>query len=102
MSHHKIYEAHRTLDRVELANQLRTLADELDSGGVITYGSGSTAGTLDLPEKLRGTLKITHAAHGDSVKISARLAFPDIETTDAAESEPSDTDEDWETDDPYA
>ncbi|MVU78310.1 hypothetical protein GPX89_13780 [Nocardia sp. ET3-3] len=103
MTHHKIYEAHRILDRVELADQLRALADELDAGGVITYGSDGDAGTLALPDKLRGALKITRSGPGDHIKIVARLRFPDPESgTGTPDTDGDPADADWEIDDPYA
>lgn len=97
MTHHKIYEEQRTLDRTELADQLRELADELDARGAITYGSGGTTGTLVLPDKLRGTVEITRSDHDNHTKLVARLRFTDSDTGDDEAD-----DGEWEIDDPYA
>ncbi|MFD7844890.1 amphi-Trp domain-containing protein [Nocardia sp. NPDC059764] len=99
MTHHKIYEEQRTLDRVELADQLRELADELDARGAITYGSGGTTGALPLPDKLRGEVEITRSDHDGRTKVVARLRFTG---TDTESDEDTDDDADWEIDDPYA
>ncbi|MFD6354857.1 amphi-Trp domain-containing protein [Nocardia tengchongensis] len=96
MTHHKIYEEQRALDRSELADQLRELADELDARGAITYGSGGTTGTLVLPDKLRGEVEITRSGHDNHTKLVARLRFTD------SDSAGDDDDAEWEIDDPYA
>lgn len=98
MTHHKIYEEQRTLDRSEFAGQLRELADELDASGSITYGSGGTSGTLALPDKLRGEVKITRSGDDHHTKLVARLRFTDPATDDSD----NDDDGEWEIDDPYA
>ncbi|MEU1430166.1 amphi-Trp domain-containing protein [Nocardia sp. NPDC005746] len=103
MTHRKIYEEQRTLDRVELADQLRELADELDARGAITYGSGGTTGTLILPDKLRGEVEITRSDHDGRTKVVARLRFTGTESdVDTEDEQEDDEDADWEIDDPYA
>ncbi|MTE14317.1 amphi-Trp domain-containing protein [Nocardia aurantiaca] len=109
MTHHKIHEEHRTLDRAELADRLRRVADELDSGSVITYGGDGTTGTLALPDKLHGELEITSAKHDGHIKLVARLHFTEPKSENATRAEAldrTDTDEtdadEWEADDPYA
>ncbi|MGW4351900.1 amphi-Trp domain-containing protein [Nocardia sp. NPDC004582] len=101
MTHHKIYEEQRILDRVELADQLRELADELDARGAISYGSGGTTGTLTLPDKLHGEVEITRSDHDDRTKVVARLHFTDTDTDQDTGVDKND-DEEWEIDDPYA
>ncbi|WP_458685727.1 amphi-Trp domain-containing protein [Nocardia tengchongensis] len=96
MTHHKIYEEQRALDRSELADQLRELADELDARGAITYGSGGTTGTLVFPDKLRGEVEITRSGHDNHTKLVARLRFTDSDSAD------DDDDAEWEIDDPHA
>ncbi|MEU6586161.1 amphi-Trp domain-containing protein [Nocardia sp. NPDC046763] len=103
MTHKKIYEVHRTLDRAELAHQLRGLADELDTGGVITYDSDGTAGALALPDELRSELVITHGKNDDHIKLVARLRFTENDGAGAEDADADSADDaDWEADDPYA
>ncbi|APA99096.1 amphi-Trp domain-containing protein [Nocardia seriolae] len=76
MTHHKIYKDRATFDRSRLADELRRIADELDAGGVVTYGTDGNAGFIALPEEVDGKLEIERSKNEDEIRLSAELRFP--------------------------
>ncbi|HTM85763.1 MAG TPA: amphi-Trp domain-containing protein [Mycobacterium sp.] len=65
MSEEKIHKEKRMTNRAGVAAELRRLADELESGGNISYGAG---GSLAVPDQLEQEFEIEREDRGSSVE----------------------------------
>ncbi|OBJ72575.1 amphi-Trp domain-containing protein [Mycobacterium sp. 1274756.6] len=70
MAEEKIHKEERLLTRADVAAELRRLADELDAGGTITYGTG---GSLSVPDQLEREFEIEREDKGSSIEYEVEI-----------------------------
>ncbi|MGV0632917.1 amphi-Trp domain-containing protein [Mycolicibacillus trivialis] len=70
MAEEKIHKEERLLSRADVAAELRRLADELEAGGTITYGTG---GSLTVPEQLEREFEIEREDKGGKIEYEVEI-----------------------------
>lgn len=70
MAEEKIHKEERLLSRADVAAELRRLADELEAGGTITYGTG---GSLAVPEQLEREFEIEREDKGGKIEYEVEI-----------------------------
>lgn len=70
MAEEKIHKEERLLTRADVAAELRRLADELDAGGTITYGTG---GSLSVPDQLEREFEIEREDKGSNIEYEVEI-----------------------------
>ncbi|RDI60494.1 amphi-Trp domain-containing protein [Nocardia pseudobrasiliensis] len=76
MSHRKLYEEHTTLTRGELAAELHRLANRLETGRDLDYGTGDAEITLTVPHQIHREFEIKPSKNGTTMKVDIEFQWP--------------------------
>ncbi|MCG1002387.1 MULTISPECIES: amphi-Trp domain-containing protein [Halobacterium] len=85
-----LFESESDRSREEIATYLRTVADNLESGGAITLKAGGDEVTLDPPERPTFEVKAEREGPADGAKelsVEFELEWPEDGETEAASGE---------------
>lgn len=72
MSHVKLREQYRAMNRLEVAAELRRLAAQLEWHGCLSYGDGA----VPIPYELEREIEIDESTDGTALRFEYRLKWP--------------------------